>query len=151
MGQVKKPQPTIWLDVTKPGQGLVVAWNNERYLLTQEQACRLANVILALLKRPDKADDGHNETAERFFAATLINEPYDPAKIHVSHDLESVGDVGLCKICRQGWMGEVMTPGLSSPCTKVKPQIDPMTGYPVEFMEREGFGQEEIDRMNGKD
>lgn len=72
------------------------------------------------------------DAAERFFAATLINEPYDPAKIHVSHDLESVGDVGHCKICRQGWMGEVMTPGLSSLCTKVKPPIDPLTGRPPE-------------------
>ena len=64
-------------------------------------------------------------------------QPYDPAKLHPSHDLESIGDVGHCKVCLEAWMGEVMTPGLAAPCTKVKPQIDPMTGHPVEFMERE--------------
>ena len=73
-----------------------------------------------------------SDTAERFFAATLINEPYDPTKIHVSHDLECVDDVGHCKVCLEAWVGEVMTPGLAAPCTKVKPKRDPMTGQPVE-------------------
>lgn len=62
-------------------------------------------------------------------------------QIHSSHDLESIDDVGHCKVCLQAWIGEVMTPGLAAPCTKVKPKLDPMTGHPVELKEHEGFGQ----------
>ena len=58
---------------------------------------------------------------------TEEQEPYDPAKIHVSHGLECVGEVGHCKVCLEAWVGEVMTPGLAAPCTKVKPRLDPMT------------------------
>ena len=53
-------------------------------------------------------------------------------QIHASHDLESIDDVGHCKVCLEAWIGEVMTPGLAAPCTKVKPKLDPMTGQPVE-------------------
>ena len=48
-------------------------------------------------------------------------------QIHASHDLESIDDVGHCKVCLEAWIGEVMTPGLAAPCTKVKPERDPMT------------------------
>ena len=55
-----------------------------------------------------------------------------PEQIHPSHDLESIDDVGHCKVCLEAWISEVMTPGLAAPCTKIKPQLDPMTGQPVE-------------------
>jgi len=74
--------------------------------------------------------------------------PYQASRIHPSHELENIDSVGHCKLCLEAWVGEVMTPGLLSACTMVKPEIDPMTGHPVEFMEREGFGQQVVDAMN---
>ena len=69
-----EPQTTAWLDVTKSDEGLCVAWNSARYLLTTEQARRMVETLSSLL--------------------------------------------------------------------------DPMTGHPVEFMEREGFGRQLVDAMS---
>jgi len=77
-----------------------------------------------------------------------MSVPYQPSQIHLSHELESIGAVGHCKLCLEAWVGEFMTPGLLSACTMVKPKLDPMTGHPVEFMEREGFGRQLVDAMS---
>lgn len=42
-------QTTAWLDVTKSDEGLCVAWNSARYLLTTEQARRMVETLSSLL------------------------------------------------------------------------------------------------------
>ena len=71
-----------------------------------------------------------SETAERIEDDCF--GPRSPEQIHPSHDLESIDDVGHCKVCLGAWIGGYVTLNLSSPCTKVKPKLDPMTGHPVE-------------------
>lgn len=44
-----EPQTTAWLDVTKSDEGLCVAWNSARYLLTTEQARRMVETLSSLL------------------------------------------------------------------------------------------------------
>lgn len=77
--RAKRAATTAWLDVTKSDEGLCVAWNSARYLLTTEQARRMVETLSSLLA-----------------------------------DLK----------------------------------LDPMTGHPVEFMEREGFGRQLVDAMS---
>lgn len=47
-----EPQTTAWLDVTKSDEGLCVAWNSARYLLTTEQARRMVETLSSLLADP---------------------------------------------------------------------------------------------------
>ena len=49
----RTPQPTAWLDVTKSGDNLIVAWNSERYVLTAEQARRFASALHFLTSTVD--------------------------------------------------------------------------------------------------
>ncbi len=42
-------QPTKWLDITECDDGLCVAWNSERYLLTNAQARKLRDTLSALM------------------------------------------------------------------------------------------------------
>lgn len=51
--------------------------------------------------------------------------PRRPEQIHPSHELESIDDVGHCKVCLGAWIGGYVTLDLSSPCTKVKPKLAP--------------------------
>ena len=55
-----EPQTTAWLDVTKSDEGLCVAWNSARYLLTTEQARRMVETLSSLL-----AEEGSNQVKSR--------------------------------------------------------------------------------------
>lgn len=55
-----EPQPTAWLEVTKSDDGLCVAWNSARYLLTAEQARRMVETLASLL-----ADDPPTKEATK--------------------------------------------------------------------------------------
>ena len=43
------PTPTEWLDITARDGGLCVAWNSDRYLLTDAQARKLRDTLSTLL------------------------------------------------------------------------------------------------------
>lgn len=49
MSQITDADKTAWLDVTKSDEGLCVAWNSARYLLTTEQARRMVETLSSLL------------------------------------------------------------------------------------------------------
>ena len=44
------PTPTEWLDITARNGGFCVAWNSDRYLLTDAQARKLRDTLSALVK-----------------------------------------------------------------------------------------------------
>ena len=44
-----QPTPTEWLDITARNGGLCVAWNSDRYLLTDAQARKLRDTLSTLL------------------------------------------------------------------------------------------------------
>lgn len=49
-----------------------------------------------------------SETAERIEERLRAGDcfgPRSPEQIHPSHDLESIDDVGHCKVCLGAWIG----------------------------------------------
>lgn len=138
-----------------------------RYLLLKDSFCSLCmeaarNVIdqedRELLACANALDRYVEQELLKYQLDTVMTRtpalvPYSAPRIHVSHEMDSInspggGSVGCCMVCREAWVNDVMTPGLTYPCTKVKPKLDPMTGHPVEFMEREGFGRQLVDAMS---